>query len=193
MSDDFVLVSLNTQRGLSKLGKLPKEHIFVYSRLDLVTDSSQRSLQQFNVDFDRQSLFIDHVKCSSRCQFFQKVMPYIDKQSDLDFLLFCCGQTVLADPLISVDRLLTGSGYIMVDGGKPTKIRLSTKMMRDHKHMSLRIKKRMQLVDSLDPDIIINKFDIKVDVPNINGNDIITTVKFHLDLGRGTGLSLIHI
>lgn len=193
LEDDTVLISyfqpFNSTPSkclplLKRMTETPRELIFIYARKDLVTDNSQKILHQFNLDFDRQILFINKKECKSRCKFFRYVSQIAKFQDQMDFVLFTCQQSILGNVLQSVHSVILQNNipYLIRDSGSPTKINLDfrksetpDKRLED---VSITIKKQMFLVDHLDPELIVNVFDIKVEILSINDVEIQSTVKF---------------
>jgi len=170
---------------------IPREYILIYSRQDLLTESSQRLLQQFNVDFDRQQLFIKRKPCKSRCSFFRKVTKIIRKQEHMDFLLFACQQSILGNVLQSVHQILVSNQipYFIRDSNSATKINvdLYKKEKNGNKNddLNVTVKKQMYLIDDQDPELIVNVFDIRIEISSIKrDNEIQVSVKFQWPLTR---------
>lgn len=202
MEDEIVMISgpgLHEQIGTlpNLIGSVvPRESIFLYSREDILgadglsgNACSQKLLQQFNIDFDRQTLTIQNKRCKTRCTFFRKVTEIVRKQTDMDLLLLLCQQTILGSVLQSVHQTLQAYGvpYLLRDSNIATHINLEPLKKSESSNipqdLEVKLKKQMYLVDHHDPELVVNVFDIRVHLDSLKSSkEVQVNVKFHWSL-----------
>jgi len=146
---------------------IPTEHILIYPKEEVTEDSSQTIFNQFNLDFDRQEIFLNNKRCLDRYSFLKFVMPHLSNPGQLSQTLLLCQQTIFAYILKDLHEFFKENSleYLMVDGGFPVKISINTTPTvgtAGKQDLTLRIQKNMLIVDSVDNDLIMNWVDMDI-------------------------------
>ena len=153
---------VNIDNTRKKYTELPTEHIFIYHKNKLNKDNTQNLLKQFNLDFDRQKLSLNKVKCSSRFHFFKSITPYLSHSTQLDHIMLLCQQTVFAYifkdllALFKMNRL----DHLIADSTECVDINIVE--IPGKRDIQIDIKKKLLVLDAADPDLILNTINIEI-------------------------------
>lgn len=156
----------------NKMGEI----VLIYLKREVMTDQTLKIWHQFNLDFDRQLVKINHKSCQSRCHFFRKITSILKHQKHLDFLLFLCQQTIFGNILQAVYQLFREYNVLVIDSQTQSEINLTVLSGND---ISLQINKDLKVVSHENPEIQIKKLHIQLVVMSIRNDK---EIHVHLNL-----------
>ena len=151
------------------------EHVIFFSKEKVVDNSSLKLMHQFNLDFERQSIFLNGVKCQNRLSFFKCLTPYISKNEHFNQLLGICQQTLFAYIIKELIQLLPNNNCCIRDSNLPISINLVKN--KNNRDISIDIKKRLLISDVNDGNVILNVLDINVISESLFDKNISVYVK----------------
>lgn len=141
---------------------LTSEQILIYSISNLISETSQQIFNQFNLDFDRQDIYINNQKCNNRFDFIKLVMPYLVQTKHMDQCLYLCQQTIFGHILNDLYKLLSDTHIkgIIADSSKRMKIDINFK--NGNTDIEIKINKLLCILDSVDPDLVLYRISSEI-------------------------------
>lgn len=151
------------------------EHILIFSKQNIIDNSSMRVLSQFNLDFDRQSIFLNGIKCRTRLSFLKCLIGYLNNQQHFDQLLGLCQQTIFGNIIKELLKLINNPKHVIKDGGYPVLINLTK--YSEKRDISVDIKKQLLVVDCDNGNLVHNVLDINIISTSLFDPDISVVIK----------------